>query len=91
MPHHSDAIFHRMRQIPVLRVVVLLAVFLLVGCGGGGSQAEHEEHAHPSTSTKFDLHPEGDSGVSGTATFDDISEGVIVKLALRGLPKPNTL
>ena len=32
-----------------------------------------------------------DSGVSGTASFEDTSDGVVVKLDLRGLPKPNTL
>ncbi len=32
-----------------------------------------------------------DSGVSGTASFEDISDGVVVKLDLRNLPKPDTL
>jgi hypothetical protein len=81
-----------MRQIPILRVVVLLAVFLLVGCACSSCSAwEPPPPPHQSSSTKFELHPEGDSGVSGTAAIDDISEGVIVKLALRDLPKPNTL
>jgi hypothetical protein len=88
----------------MLPVVVLLAIilfFLLVGCGSGGSpagsQAEHN-HAHQaghshqnSGSEKLDLHPESDSGVSGSVSFEDVSEGVLVKLELRELPKPNTL
>jgi hypothetical protein len=37
------------------------------------------------------LHPEHNSGVSGTASFEDTSDGVVVKLDLRNLPKPNML
>ncbi len=40
---------------------------------------------------KLDLHSEGDSGVSGIASFEDTSGGVVVKLDLRNLPKPDTL
>jgi hypothetical protein len=85
----SDGIFPRMRRIPILCVVALWAAFLLVGCGGGGSQGE-QDHTHHSDSAKFELHPEGDSGVRGTASFEDTSDGVVVNLDLRGLPKPNT-
>jgi hypothetical protein len=46
--------------------------------------------AHQSHSASLALHPEGNSGVSGTVAVKDISEGVTVKLELRGLPKPNT-
>jgi hypothetical protein len=35
------------------------------------------------------VHPEGDSGVGGTATFEDVSKGSRVRLELRGLPKPD--
>src|SRR5215218_5628920 len=38
----------------------------------------------------LNMHPEGNSGVSGTASFEDTSDGVLVKLKLRNLPKPNT-
>jgi hypothetical protein len=38
----------------------------------------------------LNLHPESNSGVSGTASFEDTSDGVLVKLELRNLPKPNT-
>jgi hypothetical protein len=80
-----------MRRIPIpLCVVPLLAIFLLVGCGVGGSQAG-QDRTHQSGSAKLALHPEGDSGVSGTALFEDTSDGVVVKLDLRNLPKPNTL
>jgi hypothetical protein len=84
-----------MKQLALVSLVVLSAIifFLLAGCGGSGSQAEQEgDHAHHSHSASLALHPVGDSGVSGTATFKDLQEdGVIVKLELRGLAKPNTL
>jgi hypothetical protein len=69
--------------------------FLLVGCAGGtsqgqGGQEDHTSHHH-SANVKLNLHPEHNSGVSGTASFEDTSEGVVVKLELRNLPKPNTL
>jgi hypothetical protein len=80
-----------MRQLILVSTAMLSAIFLLVGCGGGGSQAEKEHHAHHSHSPRLALHPEGDSGVRGTATFEDVSKGVSAKLELRGLPKPNTL
>jgi hypothetical protein len=37
------------------------------------------------------MHPEGNSGVSGTASFEDTSEGVLVKFKQRNLPKLDTL
>jgi hypothetical protein len=88
-----------MWQIPIrfCVVVALPAVFLLVGCaaGGGASQGQggqegHTTH-HQSANVKLDLHPEHNSGVSGTAFFRHTSDGVVVKLDLRNLPKPNTL
>jgi hypothetical protein len=91
----SDGIFPRMSQIPMLLlllcVVAVLAIFLMVGCTDGGSQAEQEGQASHNKSdyVKLALRPEHDSRVSGTASFEDISEGVLVKLGLRGLPKPN--
>jgi hypothetical protein len=63
--------------------------FLLVGCGGGGFQGD-QGHAHHSDNVKLELHSEHDSGVSGTASFEDTSDGVLVKLELRNLPKRNT-
>jgi len=79
-----------MRGIPILPWVVgLAAVFLLVGCGG--SPAHQHSHASHSDDIKLNMHSEHDSGVSGTASFEDTSDGVLVKLDLRGLPKPNTL
>jgi hypothetical protein len=85
-----------MRQIPMrllLCVVVLAAVLPMVGCTDGGSQAEQEGHASHKNSDNVELalRPEHASGVSGTASLEDISEGVLVKLKLRGLPKPNEL
>jgi hypothetical protein len=73
----------------LLCIVALPAIFLMVGCTDGGSQAD-QGHAHQSDNVKLELRPEHDSGVTGTASFEDISDGVVVKLELRGLPKPNT-
>jgi hypothetical protein len=84
-----------MRQIPMLVlllcVVALLAIFLMVGCTDGGSQAEQESQTShkKSDNAELVLRPKHDSGVSGSASFEDISEGVLVKLELRGLPKPD--
>ena len=90
-----DGIFQRMWRIPMLLCVLALrATFLLVGCAGSASQnqggKDHTTH-HQSANVKLDLHPESDSGVSGTASFADTSDGVVVRLELRNLPKPNTL
>jgi hypothetical protein len=83
-----------MRQISMrlyLCVVVLTVILPMVGCTDGGSQAEQEGHASQKNSdnVKVALRPDHDSGVSGTASIEDIPEGVLVKLKLRGLPKPN--
>jgi hypothetical protein len=75
----------------LLWVVGLAALFLLVGCTDGGSQAHQHGHASHSDNVKLELRPEHDSGVSGTASFKDTSNGVLVKLEMRNLPKPNTL
>jgi hypothetical protein len=83
-----------MKRLALLSVVELSAIFLLVGCAGGGSQGDHghaQGHAHQGGNAKLDLHPVQDSGVSGSVSFEDISDGVLVKLELRELPKPNTL
>jgi len=79
------------RGIPILLWVVgLAALFLLVGCGGG-SPAHQDGHASHGDNIKLNMRSEHDSGVSGTASFEDTSDGVAVKLDLRGLPKPNML
>jgi hypothetical protein len=87
-----DGIFPRMSWIArlLLWVVALLAIFSMIGCTGSGSQAE-PGHAHQSDNVKLELRPEHNSEVTGTASFEDITDGVVVKLELRGLPKPNTL
>jgi hypothetical protein len=87
-----------MRQIPrlLLCVVALAAIFFMVGCTDGGpqgsSQAEQEDHApqKKSENVELALRSEHDSGVRGTASLEDTSDGVVVKLNLRNLPKPNT-
>jgi hypothetical protein len=92
----SYGILPRMRQILTLLLCVMTfsATFLLVGCAGGGSQGHggRENHTthHQDANVKFTLHPEHNSGVSGTASFVDTSDGVLVTLNLRNLPKPNT-
>jgi hypothetical protein len=85
------AIFYRMKHPRLLYVISLIVIFLVVGCGGGDAQGEHEDRPpHHGGSAKLDLRPEGDSEVRGTASFEDSSDGVVVRLDLRGLPKPNT-
>jgi hypothetical protein len=74
----------------MVSTAMLWAIFLLVGCGGGGApQAQKGHHAHRSHGATLVLHPEGDSGVQGTATFEDVSKGSRVRLELSGLPKPD--
>jgi hypothetical protein len=91
------------RRILVLLLcgVAFLATFLLVGCSGGGSQGQggHEEHAthreehathQQGHDVKLTLRPKHNSKVSGIASFKDTSDGVLVTLKLRNLPKPET-
>jgi hypothetical protein len=74
-----------MKRIPMLLWVVALAtIFLMVGCTDGSSQTDQ------SSSVKLELRSEHNSGVTGTASFEDISGTVVVKLKLRDLPKPST-
>ncbi len=83
-----------MRPIPrlLLCFAALAAIFLMVGCTGGRLQADQESHVpQKSDNVKLELRSEHDSGVSGTASFEQTSDGVVVKLDLRSLPKPNTL
>ena len=75
----------------LLCFAALAAIFSMLGCTGGRSQADQESHApQESDNVKLALLSEHDSGVSGTASFEDTSGRVVVKLDLRGLPKPNT-
>jgi hypothetical protein len=88
-----------MGRMPILLLCVMAfsATFWLVGCAGGGSQGQeeggHEDHTthQQGANVKLTLHPEHNSGVGGTASFEDTSEGVLVKLNVRNLPKPTTL
>ena len=75
----------------LLCFAALAALFSMLGCTGGRSQADQESHApQKSDNVKLALLSEHDSGVSGTASFENTSGRVVVKLDLRGLPKPNT-
>jgi hypothetical protein len=80
----------RILMLLLLCVVALLAIFSMVGCTDGSSQAGQESHAPHSDDIKLALVPKHDSGVSGTASFEDTSGRLVVELDLRGLPSPNT-
>jgi hypothetical protein len=81
-----------MRRPILVSIAMLSAYFLLAGCSGSDSQAGKHHYTHEeSHGAKLAMHSEGDSGASGTAAFEDVSKGVLVKLELRGLPKLNTL
>ena len=62
----------------------------MVGCTGGSLQADQGDAPQKSDNVNLALLPEHDSGVSGTAYFEDTWGRVVVKLELRALPKPNT-
>jgi hypothetical protein len=85
-----------MGRIPILLwVVALRAIFLIVGCAGGVPRGGQEPAPHQRGDAKLGVHPMHDSGASGTASFEDRSskdgpDGVVVRLELRGLPKPDT-
>jgi hypothetical protein len=101
-----NGIFPGMRGrilILLLCVMAFSATFLVVGCSGGGSQGqeggreEHgphrEEHATQQQGANVKLttlRPKHNSAVSGIASFEENSEGVLVTLKLRNLPKPDT-
>ena len=90
----SDDIFLPMRRIPMLLllcVVMLAAIFFVVGCTDGRSQGAQGSASHTKSDyVELALHPEYNSGVSCTVSLEDTSGGVLVKLNLRNLPKPNT-
>jgi hypothetical protein len=77
------------------------AAFFVVGCSGDGSQSQEggrEEHAahredhatqQQGANVNLTLRPEHNSAVSGSASFEDASEGVLVTLKLGNLPDPN--
>jgi hypothetical protein len=44
-----------MKYLLMLYVMELPTIFLMVGCGGGGSQGEHEDHARHSSGAKLEL------------------------------------
>jgi hypothetical protein len=81
---------YRVTRIPILLLCTMplsAIFFLLVGCGGSGSQGQggqqeaHTTH-HQSANVVLKMQPEGNSGVSGTASFEDTSEGVVVRSKL---------
>ena len=74
----------------LLCVAALPTTILMVRCTNGSSQAGQEGQAPHSDAVKLALHPEHNSGGSGTVSLDNTSGRVLVKLDLRGLPNPNT-
>lgn len=77
----------------MVRAMAVVTVCFMVGCAGGAPQGGQQDHAAKprSGNATLDLHPEGGSGVSGSASFEDGSAGVVFKLDVRDLPKPDTL
>jgi hypothetical protein len=68
--------FRCIGRIPILLwVVALPAIFLIVGCAGGVSQGGQDPAPHQRGNAKLGVHPMHDSGASGTASFEDISDG----------------
>jgi Cu/Zn superoxide dismutase len=59
-----------------------LGIALLAAVVVGGSAFAHEAHG-----MSIQLTPSRDSGVSGTATLEDVEDGVKVTLEMRDLPK----
>ena len=60
-----------------------LGIALLAALVVGRSAFAHEAHG-----MSVQLTPSRDSGVSGTATLEDVKDGVKVTLEMRNLPKP---
>jgi hypothetical protein len=60
--------------------ITMFAALAVVLSAGAGAQEEQ--------TMKVDLTESRDSGVSGTATFEDVEGGVEVALEMRGLPEP---
>jgi hypothetical protein len=50
-----------------------------------------QEHPQQSNNITLAMRSDNGSGVSGTVTFENIPDRVVVELDLRDLPKPNTL
>jgi hypothetical protein len=74
----------QLKSMLVLATLVA-STLLLAGCGGTSQAEQDGEHA------ELDLRPHNGFGVSGTATFQAVTDGVIVKLELHDLPKPGKI
>ena len=71
-------------------LVVGATAFLLSGCTGGASRARQQERPQQSNEVALPLQPNNGSKVRGTATFRRVHNGgVVVKVELHSLPKPN--
>ena len=74
----------------VTPLLVGLMMVLLSGCAVAFRASQEEVAKGRSTSsTRFELPPTNNSGVSGSATFTKSATGTSVELKLRGLPEPN--
>jgi len=64
---------------------LVASTLLLVGCGGTSQAEQDGDHA------ELDLRSYNGFDVSGTATFQAVTDGVIVKLEFHDLPKPGRI
>ena len=75
-----DVIFPWMQRIPMLLcAVALLAITLIVGCAGDGSQGEQAHTRQSHTVRELEPRPEHGSVVSGTVTFEAAKDGIDAK------------
>ena len=75
-----------------LLVGLTLMMILLSGCDVASRASQEEVTKNRSTSsTRLELTPTNNSGVSGSATFTKAATGTSVELELRGLPEPNEI
>ena len=85
----------------VAAAILLLGLFCIFVAGCGGSEQESsveksEEEAGVEEVTNegaavVELEPANDSGTSGVATFTETTNGVEIRLDVRGLPDPGAM
>jgi Cu/Zn superoxide dismutase len=73
---------HQARQISGVALAMALLSALALGALGASAGAQEQQGA------QLQLTPSRDSGVSGTATLEDVKGGVKVTLQMQNLPEP---
>jgi hypothetical protein len=73
---------HQARRISGVALAMALLAALALGALGASAGAQEQQGA------QVQLTPSRDSGVSGTATLEDVKGGVKVTLEMRNLPEP---